>query len=201
MITCSNIKRHDNVPFDYYLQMPGYSHSFLKREQNGLSPFFEMTDNIRLGGLVDAIITDPENADMTSHLYNDAKMISSYISNTFSVFLKNSKMQISYTGDLHYEGFTMPVKGRLDMLIEGVSVVDLKLTKSRIKDIDSLTYYMGYANQLWLYSRLSGIRSAYLLFYSTIDKRTHLKNININNDDNLFWKEKILKFGRYESKN
>lgn len=194
MITVSNIVMIEAIPFQEYLQIPALSHSFLKREVNGIAPDLETTDNMRLGSMVDAILTEPEKADMTSHLYEAARAISHEIKTKFGNAIKAFRKQLSFTADFEHQGFTIWVKGRLDFLLMGHAVVDLKVTLS--KDVHALIDYMGYRNQLWSYCQMAKVKVAYLMIYSVPNKKVYLIKLDCSNASNPFWEEKILKFGK-----
>ena len=84
MIEYKNIQQFQNVAFDKYLSMPGYSQSFLKREVNGVNPGMEVTDNMKLGSMVDAILTEPDKVDISSPFYEPGKSIASEINKSFT---------------------------------------------------------------------------------------------------------------------
>lgn len=194
MITYSNINRYDNLPFDQYLKLEGYSHSFLKRERNGVCEDLTITDNIRVGALVDNILTEPARVDMSSPLYPAARDIAAKIKATFGSLIDYLQKQISYTAVASFNGFEMRVTGRLDFLLPNIGVIDLKVTKS--KDLRSLIEFMGYKNQMFNYCKMAKLRNAYLMMYSIPLKRTEIIKIDCSSDTNEFWKEKILKFGK-----
>lgn len=201
MIEYTNIQRHDNMDFQEYLKLPGYSHSFLKREHNGITEELKITDNITTGKLVDNILTEPIKADMSSPLYPYAKAIAHAIKSDFGLFLNKFEKQISFTADATHKGFTMPTTGRLDYLLPGYAVIDLKVTKSKEKDINALIDFMGYKNQVWHYSKMAGVNKAYLLFYSIPAKKIILRYIDCSFGNNEFWADKIIKFGVVNSNN
>ncbi len=194
MITYSNIVRYDGLPFDEYLKLPALSHSFLKREKMGITEDLKMTDNIRIGSLVDDIITQPSKADMYSPLYPYARNIAAVIRNRFGSLINQFQKQVSYTADASFGDFTMPVKGRLDFLIPNLAVIDLKVTMS--KDLRGLIEFMGYKNQDWHYSKLSIVPNAYLMIYSIPLKKTEIVKVDCSSNDNPFWGDKITKFGK-----
>lgn len=195
MITYSNIKRQDNIPFEDYLKLGGYSHSFLKREHNGIVEPLTITENIRIGKLVDAILTDPASADMTDSLYQYAKNIAFEIKKTFGELIKSFESQISFTADIEYKGFKMATTGRLDWGLPKHAVIDLKVTKSKISALNTLVEFMGYKNQLWHYCKMYGVTKAYLIFYSIPDKKSHIIFIDCSEPVNEFWADKTIKFG------
>lgn len=194
MIIYSDIKRYEDVPFGEYLNLPGYSHSFLKREVNGVSEHIETTENMRLGSMVDAILTEPSKVNMTSDMYRAGRDIAARIKAEFGRLIARFKKQVSYAGVLEYESFEMPVKGRLDFLLPGHAVIDLKVTKS--KDINSLIKIFGYENQIWNYAKLAGVDKAYLMIYSLPLKQTQVHYFDCSQNINEFWANKILKFGK-----
>lgn len=193
MLTYSNIKRYDNLPFDDYLKLGGYSHSFLKRERGGVAEDLTITDNIRIGALVDAILTEPAKVDMASPLYPVARDIAHAIKSKFGSLINQFEKQVSYTAEVTYQGFTMPVTGRLDFLLPKFAVVDLKVTRS--VNLQDLIDYMGYKNQMWNYCKMAGVNTAYLMIYSMPGKKVEVIRLDCSSDENEFWQEKTLKFG------
>jgi hypothetical protein len=194
MIIYSNIQRYDNLPFEDYLKLPGFSHSFLKRERSGVAEDLKMTDNIRVGSLVDSILTEPRKADMYSPLYPYAREIAAVIKNRFGSFIDKFQKQVSFTTDVSFGDFTMPVKGRLDFLVAAMAVVDLKVTMSR--DLRSLIEFMGYKNQMFNYCKMPKVDTAYLMIYSVPLKKTEIIKVDCQGNRNAFWEEKIIKFGK-----
>ncbi len=193
MITYSNIVRYDNLPFDDYLNLAGYSHSFLKRERNGIMPHLEITDNILLGALVDSILTEPSRVQMSHVLYPAASKIAATLKHQYGDLIKHFKTQVSYTATVECSGLEMQVKGRTDFLLESRAIIDLKVTKA--KNVSALIQYMGYENQVWHYAKLAQVEKAYILIYSVPLKRTFIIPMQVQNSANDFWIDKILLFG------
>lgn len=194
MITYSNITRYDNMPFDQYLRLGGYSHSFLKRERGGVTEDLKITDNIRIGSLVDNILTEPARVDMSSPLYPYARDIAAKIKATFGGLIQAFQKQVSYTADASCGDFCMPVTGRLDFLLPRHSVIDLKVTKS--KELKTLIEFMGYKNQGWNYCKMAKVDTFFLMMHSIPLKRTEIIKVDCSSSDNEFWREKIIKFGK-----
>lgn len=193
MITYTNIKCYENIPFEEYLKLEGYSHSFLKSNLHGAKQYFNTTDKVRLGSLVDSILTEPEKADMSSPLYPAAKAIAYQIKQLFGDLIASAQKQLSYTATLQMAGLEMLTTGRLDFLIPGFAVIDLKVTNE--KNVDNLIEYMGYHNQLWHYSRLAKVKKAFLLFYCVPLKTVIVRAVDVTKEDNGFWINKIIDFG------
>lgn len=204
MITYSNIVRHDNLEFEQYLKLPGYSHSFLKSNVQGVKKYFDVTDNVRVGSMVDNILTDPARVDMSDPLYPACKELAHTIQQQFGDVIAICEKQISYTATMNMQTLSMPVTGRLDFLLPGVAVIDLKVTFA--KDVDALIEFMGYQNQLWHYCRLAKVQKAYLLICQVTKKvdakgmtitkhKVFVKGIDVSNEENGFWISKMIDFG------
>lgn len=194
MISYTNIQRHDNIHFQDYLKFEGYSHSFLKHEQNGEKAEIDVTKQMMLGSMVDAILTDsPDKVDMSSELYVPGRNIALEIKNQFGDMIKGFDKQVSYTADVEFKGFKMRTTGRLDFLLPKIAVIDLKVTGA--KDVQSLIRFMGYGNQVWHYCKYAGVKKAYIMIYSIPLKKTEIISIDCSQPVNEFWAGKILKLG------
>ncbi len=196
MINYSNIIRHDNIDFADYLKIGGYSHSWLKHQRNGICPPMIVTDNMKIGSMVDNILTEPHKVDLASHFYPFCKQIVFTIKERFGSMIDVFQKQVSYTANVTYDAFTMPTTGRLDFLLPGHAVIDLKCSKSKIKDIPTLIEFMGYENQIWHYCKMSKVDKAYLMVYSIPDKRTEIYFYDCSNNYNTFWSNKCIEFGK-----
>lgn len=193
MITYSKIKRYDDLLFADYLKLEGYSHSFLKSERNGIADEFIETDNSMIGKLVDGILTEPNTVDMSHRLYPSAKEAAAALRKRFGTILPAFQTQVSFTAEASYMGFTMKTKGRLDFLLPGHAVLDLKWTKG--KNIDALIDFMGYKNQNWHYSKLANVHQSHWMIYSDALKDCVFRSHDCSSDMNDFWADKIIKFG------
>ena len=196
MIRHENIKKFTDVEFEKYLAMPGFSNSFLKSEVNGVSAGIVVSEAMRVGSMVDAILTEPHKVDMTSPFYATGREIAIKVKKEFGDLISKFSPQVNFIGDIVYEeqGFEyrMPTKGRLDWYVENEIVIDLKITKS--KDPRALIEFMQYKEQLWHYSRISKAKSAFIIIHSRPLKKTNLIQIDVSGES-TFWKEKTMKFG------
>lgn len=199
MIVYKDIKRYDNLEFSEYLKLGGFSNSFLKGETNGEAKQIDITDNMRIGSLVDGILTEPSKVDFNNPLYDYAKDIAAELKRSLGGIIDNMQKQVSFTAIASFEGFELPVTGRLDFLIERQAVVDLKITKS--KHVGNLIQYMGYTNQLWNYCKMANVANSYLIVYSIPEKRCHIVKVSHDMLYNEFWASKILKFGNVKQFN
>ena len=196
MISYNNTQRHENIPFEQYLKLGGYSHSFLKSQRNGISPYFKVTDKVRLGSLVDALLTQDDRFDHSDQLAPMAINIARQIKDTFGGMIQLFKPQISYTSELNFNGFNLNVTGRLDWELPKHAVIDLKVTGAKSdKEFAAYIDHMGYKNQIWNYAKMGGFKKGYILAYSVPMKRClTIKSVEIG-DRNEFWESKIMEFG------
>lgn len=193
MVNYNNVKEYKDLPFEQYIKLKGLSHSYLKGEQNGVPKFFEVNEKMRLGSMVDAFLTQPDEIDFSSPLFNIGREIAISIKKEFGSIISHLEPQISYTGELEFQGFKIQSQGRLDWLLRGHAVVDLKVTEAT--DLKPLIKFMGYDNQMWHYGGFAKVNKSFILAYSTKLKKC-LPLIEITRTErNEFWEGKILKFG------
>jgi hypothetical protein len=191
MITYSDIKRIENMPFEDYLKIDSMSNSYLKGERYGVAQIVTETDKIKIGKFVDAILTDPGYVDMSDPLYKHAKNIAYELKNKFGAIIDKLKKQVTYTGKMSYNGYTINTKARLDFeYFDGV--IDLKVTSA--KNLPALIEHMGYINQVWHYVKIAGKKDGYLMIYSTATCQCKLIKLPIT-DHSEYWANKILKLG------
>lgn len=194
MITASNIVRYDNLPFDEYLKLPGYSFSFLRRERSGFAEDMAPTDKIETGKLVEAIWCDPVSAKMDSHLYQPAKAIAFALEQQFGDLLPHFKKQVSYTCLFTANGWSMPFRGRPDFELRKRAIIDLKVTSER--KIAPLIEYMQYWDQQFGYALAAGCPKRYIMIYSRPNKEATLIPKPMPSPAvNDWWAEKIERFG------
>lgn len=193
-ITYSNFQRHDNLPADQYFKLGGFSHSRVKRDNNGSPTFFEPTKKMLIGTMVDKILTEPENVDVTSEHYTVARKIAVVIHQTFGDLIKRFKPQVCFTADMLYNNLTMKTTGRLDWLLERHAVIDLKFTTS--KTLEPIVDHFGYRNQIWNYAKPFGLKKGYILAYSELlGECLPVFPVDCTSDYNEFWAKAVLKHG------
>lgn len=199
----SQIQQHLSVPFEIYQKLPGLSTSFLKQEINGVKPDFVMTDKVRVGSLVDAILTEPAKADMSSELYPYAKEIAFKLKQKYSDMMSSFVSQVSYTAIAEHQGFKMRVRGRLDYLLPNHAVLDLKVTYADVtnpKVMKNLIEQMKYDEQMFLYCKFAGVTKAYLLFYCVPKKKVMDPIVfDFTSKSSTWWEEKIINHGKVEA--
>jgi len=198
MITVSNVKRIDKIPFEDYLKMDYLSHSSLKQMKNGIQKEFIRTDKVRLGSIVDDIMTNKsESVDFLNPLYPEALEISQNITKDFGHIIKSYKSQVSYVGDFYLGDLILTLKGRVDWLLEKRAIIDLKVTEiaKTAEDCIKIIEYMGYDNQLFIYKSFEGISRTFIMMHSRKTKKTFLIERKPSKLSEEWLAEKIELFG------
>lgn len=197
MITFKDTVLMPDLAAEEYFSMKCYSNSFLKQEVGGVAPEFHASDKVKLGSMVDAILTDVNEVDLTSKFYRPGKEIAQFIASEFGYELWSIlQSQLAFTTTMCHAGLEIPFKGRLDKFGLG-RVWDLKITHVRIKQIPELIKHLGYFNQQWGYSKgVKADKNAALIFYSVPDRKVHYEFVDISSDSNTFFENAILKFGK-----
>lgn len=195
-ITFKNIVEYKDLPFERYTALKGFSHSFLKSEVAGVKPEFIINDKMKLGSMVDALLTQPDGIDFSSPFFEQGKKIAIEIKRHFGFALPYLEPQLSYTATMCFQGLEMDVCGRLDWLLRGHADIDLKVTGANSdKQFKMFIERMGYQNQQWNYARMANVPKAYILPYSVpLGRCLSLVEVPVG-DSNDFWVEKIMKFG------
>lgn len=175
-----------------------YSHSFLKREQNGISPHLEITAKIKLGKMVDAILMSPNEVDPSQPEFKQACVIASAIKVKFGTLIKNFIPQVGYTAQMAYKGLLMNTCGRVDWLLEKHSIIDLKVTDAKTDaEFAKVCDYMGYPNQMFNYRGLAEVKQSFILPYSVKAKAClSVVKMEYSPTSEEFFRNAIIKFGR-----
>ena len=196
MIEFKNTEVIRDLPFSEYLQIKAYSNSFLKMAVDGVVPEFVPSDKVKLGSMVDAILTDVGEVDLKSPFYRPAKKLAAHVATFFGVDLWNMfESQVSFTSEMVNDmGLAMKVKGRLDKMAPG-RVIDLKITHAKVSQIQNLIVHMKYFEQMWLYSNaMSFTSNPALIFYSVPDDEVHPVFLDVSGPSR-YYESKILLYG------
>ncbi len=207
MILFENKIRKVGIQFDNYLESPGFSHSSIKMMRNGVQRDFITTDKVRIGKIVDDILTNPKVNHEDNPLYNIARDIADKMIVEYGSLLKYAKYQSSYFGDMIdlESGLFIHIKGRPDCEFVKKIIIDYKVTDDakNERDCHKLIEFMGYDNQLWNYGKLADADNHFLFIYSRKAKRTFtIKRLTTNLDRDLaenWWTNKILEHGSYRT--
>lgn len=195
MIQYSNIKRYDGQDFDDYLEVPGWSFSTLKGERFGTPKVVDITYKIRIGKMVDAILTEDGRVDFGDEYYPIARSIAEKIKSKFGEFIARFEKQISFSADVTYNSHRLSTKGRLDYLLPGIAVIDLKVTHVKADQVRPLIKFMQYDNQLWNYAQMAQVKRKYIMIHSVPSGTTEMVDMGVVTHYNEFWQAKIEKFG------
>ena len=199
----NNIQCREGLSFPAYLELPGYSHSFLKSQVQGVPKAFTPTAKMQLGTLVDEIQTG--RADLSHPDYPRARRIAAALQEKFGTALASFKTQVSLSATISHAGLEMSVKGRPDYLLPGMMVLDLKVTSGgctrkgasrEVKEaaLHKLIDFMGYDNQLWNYGQMSGARLYFILYYSVPLDECFVLQRKCEGAQ-AWWEDKVLMFG------
>ncbi len=187
-IEVTNRRRIDGLRFDDYLKISAYSNSGLKAIDQPDANYD--TQKIRTGKLVDQILEGVNFRAMTDEQKN-ASVIADIIRTAYPNVIDKSAKQVSFFGDLKWNGFRLPFKTRPDYVLNDVATIDLKVTWER--DIEALIKYMDYALQCHIHRLMSGLDKSYILIHSVPLGRTKL--IEMNDDRSDFLIDKIVEYG------
>jgi len=175
-----------------------YSHSFLKREQAGHSPYLEMTAKIKLGKMVDAILMSPDEVNPAEPEFKAGCIIASAIKVKFQNLIKNFIPQISYTGQLSYKGLVMNTCGRVDWELPKQAIIDLKVTDAKTdKEFAKVIEFMSYPNQMFQYRGLAGVAQSFIIPYSAKAKCClSVVKMEYSPTQEEFFRNAVIKFGK-----
>lgn len=193
-IQYTNIQRHSHLTTQEYFALPHKSYSWLKHEYAGATPYFPTSQKMKIGTLVDGLLTDQFSIEKFDNDFLVAKEIAIEIKKTFGELIKHFMPQVCYTAKMQYENLEMETKGKLDWELEKHAVIDLKFTAE--KSISGVIKHFGYDNQLWHYAQLAQVKKAYIIAYSSaLKKCLPITEINVTGE-NEFFKQAILKHGK-----
>jgi len=164
MITFTNHKVLPEMEFGQYLSSPGYSNSFFKYNINGVMPTIDETPKMRLGSMVDAIITGGKSFPPNSASFQQAKRIAMYMLDKMP-YLYQLKKQVGVTATAEYSGFTIHVKSLVDFVLPRIATVEMKVCGIKSKDAEKHIEYMGYDNQCYIERSCANVPKSYLLIY------------------------------------
>jgi len=182
-MTISNITYYENLPFDEYLKLPGFSYSTLKN--NGV-PFGEPTEKMRLGTAVHNYLLEPHLFD---HSNKRAKQLALLVKGIIGPMLQFMEAELSFTATMEHEGFVMPYKGRADLAIRKRLIIDLKVTEM---DARKAIDFFGYQHAITGYMAGCAAPTAFIASINSKKETTQVISIA---PVSQFWNEKILQFG------
>lgn len=184
-----NIQIYENVPFDEYLKVPGFSFSWLKAG----GTFFQPTAKMNLGSEVDNYLNDPGKCKADLRLVRP--IANALISRVGLDLYRLFKKQVSILADFEYKGMRMKYKGRTDWCLLGKIVIDTKVSEDIYKTIQ----FFAYPDQISGYclGTLSNIGLILAANPKKIDPVTKMNKTDLINIDiqTKWWEKQILKYG------
>ncbi len=196
-----NIRQFDNLEFNDYLKLDGLGFSSLKGMRDGVSEAVQMTEKIKLGKIVDDIMTNKgRESGINDDLYTIALKISTILQSQFGNIFGYMQTQVSYQADIEHEGMVMRTTGRLDYMMPKRLVLDLKVNHSikTYSDAIKLIEWMKYDCQIFHYSELAEVAKRFILIYSTKVNDTFLIPITDITRARSWWESKVLENGLWE---
>ncbi len=175
-----NIVHVGEIKFTDYLKIKLNSHSSLKYGGQIIVP----SQKMQLGTLVDGILTQKERVDENDMQYNYAKKIAATLLAQYPIIDRCQK-QYAITGTLTDGYMQLHVKGLIDLYLSKFAIFDIKITEAKLADYEKVISHMGYDNQMWLYSMLSGLKPA-LIVYSTSEKKARLFPREVKKENEFF---------------
>lgn len=174
-----------NMSFNEYLSLEGISNSSFSNDTASDSP----SEAVSIGTLVDAMLTQPEKADINSKHYNNALIAVNHIKDKYPFILKLEN-QLSFQANVEFGNYNFKLKGRPDFVNIGSVVVDLKVTQSDEQNYNYVIKLMNYEASLWNYAKALNCNKAYLLVYFWKLKKSKLIEINLKKNNDT-WIERL----------
>lgn len=174
----------NNILFEDYLEMEGWSYSSIKNE--GV-PFNPPTAKMQLGTHVHNYLLTPEE-----YSFDDiaiVKPLATVIAQRIGVLMRYLRPELAVQATFSHAGFDMKYKGRLDLCIPDRIVIDLKVSE---QPLPVGIKYFGYDKQLSGYAMAIGAKAALIVGIHPKTKKITTYNIPI---DAAWWEYEILKRG------
>jgi len=180
----TNIQMYKNIPFDSYQAKEGHSYSSIK---NSDTEPFKQTYKMQLGTEVHNYLLEP-----ATYKHERRELIEPIARAAYDVIgsvLPFLDTELSVTADFEHEGFTMPYRGRIDMVRCGKVVVDLKISEMPLSK--SIPYF-GYDKQLTGYCLATQCKIGIIIRVNP--KTRHTERVVIKQDVE-WWEQKVLELG------
>lgn len=185
MIAVKNRKIIENLSFEEYLSLGGYSYSGLKNEGKE----FVTTEKMKLGTQIHNFLLEPQKYQASSN-HNIVRAAGSTILSTFGALWYAMKFEVSVTADFVYSGeLSLPYRGRIDILVPNAMIIDLKVSEVELSKSIPL---FGYDNQLSGYGIATNIKDLFIVRINPKTLKTELKRIEIKTE---FWENTIVMNG------
>jgi len=162
-MTITNYKEYKNLPFDEYLDLAGTSYSTLK--VGSLKPFKE-TPKMAIGKLCHQYLTEPhlyKPDPKEPQVHRAVRAICRAIMKIDGVprLLSFAEPELSMTCDMHHNGKVFKYRGRMDLKVGSLAVIDIKI--SWANNVDGPMRFFGYDRQVNGYRIASGVNHGIIL--------------------------------------
>ena len=179
-----NISYYKGIDFDSYQKKVGHSYSSIK---NSDTEPFKVTQKMQIGTEVHNYLLEPK-----TYKHERRELIEPIARAAYDIIgsvLPFLDTELSVTADFEHEGFTMPYRGRVDMVRAGKVVIDLKISEMPLNK--SIPYF-GYDKQLTGYCLATMCDVGIIIRINP--KTRHTERIVIK--QNIpWWEEQVLKLG------
>jgi len=177
----SNVKTWSDLDFEEYQKIKGLSYSGIKGGN------FISTPKMQLGTSVHNYLLEPAKYNHSNRDIVEPLVIA--LKAEIGPLLTHMDKELSITADFSHDGLTMGYKGRMDMVIMGKLVVDLKVSEH---PLEKTIPYFGYDNQVNGYMAASGSEVGIIIRINPVNKKIEKKAIKKNIS---FWTLQIAKYG------
>lgn len=180
-----NRKIIGDIAQEDYFALPGQSFSMIK---NAGKPPIEPTESMRLGTNVHEYLLKPETYDHSNIAI--VKPIALALKKSIGdVLIQYLKPEVAITAEFEYNGFLLPWKGRVDLLLQKRLVIDIKVGTY---DIHKIKDYFEYPEQVSGYCAGGEARAGLICHYHTKKKEVTIVNVPVGFN---WWHDKIVRYG------
>lgn len=181
MFAVKNVKYHPNIEWEDYLNLPGYSFSYLKNDGAAIN----VGDGIRIGKAVHTYLLKPkeynwEHADIVIPIARRLK----------DFYIPGMEVECGITAEFHYDGLFMPYRGMPDEHMKKRLVIDYKIING---DLGGYVKNFKYDEQLRGYMMPPECPLALIIAYN---KKTKAVQTEIIKPDPRWWIYKIKQYGK-----
>lgn len=185
MIAVSNLQFHNDIPFEDYLALPGYSFSGLKSKMSG--EVIKPSTGMMLGTRVHNYLLEPEKYDGVDYamVTKIAAVLRGYLGAATQFLIKEQAFTATFT----YDGYEMQYKGRTDLLFPNKLVIDLKILSG---DLQSAIDRFNYGSQLTGYAIATGCMTSIIISFNKKNSKVESRIIPKQYE---FWMHCIKTYG------
>lgn len=190
MITITEQKIYENLPFEEYLKLPGYSHSDIRNK--GQKVF--ATSKMQLGTAVhNYLLTPAEYSGENSAL---VVPLAAKLKAEIGPLLPFLKPELSITCKMNVVNpqtgkiWGMAARGRADLGIPGRFGIDIKVSEMPLK---KAVEYFEYDNQQNGYAIMFKFQQVIII---AINPKTRLVSMYVVPMQKHWWAERVLEYGR-----